>query len=72
LPVIVSEAKLRGCDLRARPEAIRPISSTEFQAPAARPHNSLMETSKLSAALKIVFPDWTYHARRTISEILEK
>jgi dTDP-4-dehydrorhamnose reductase len=69
---IVSEAKLRGCDLRARPEAIRPISSTEFQAPAARPHNSLMETSKLSAALKIVFPDWTYHARRTISEILEK
>jgi dTDP-4-dehydrorhamnose reductase len=69
---IVSEAKLRGCALKASPEAIRPISSTEFQAPAARPRNSLMTTSKLSAALQIVFPDWTYHARRTISEILEK
>ena len=69
---IVSEAGLRGCDLRARPEAIRPISSTEFQAAAARPHNSLMDTSKLSTALNIAFPDWTHHARRTISEILEK
>jgi dTDP-4-dehydrorhamnose reductase len=69
---IVNEAELRGCTLKARPEAIGPISSTEFQAPAARPRNSLMATSKLSAALQIVFPDWTYHARRTISEILEK
>jgi hypothetical protein len=31
-----------------------------------------MDTSKLSTALNIAFPDWTHHARRTISEILEK
>jgi hypothetical protein len=31
-----------------------------------------MDTSKLSAALNIVFPDWTHHARRTIAEIVEK
>jgi dTDP-4-dehydrorhamnose reductase len=69
---IVTEAKLRGCDLRAGPEAIRPISSTEFPVAARRPRNSVMDTSKLSTALSIVVPDWTYHARRTISEILEK
>jgi dTDP-4-dehydrorhamnose reductase len=69
---IVGEAKLRGCDLRTRPEAIRPISSAEFHAPAARPNNSLLATTKLSAALQIAFPDWTHHARRTIAEILRR
>jgi dTDP-4-dehydrorhamnose reductase len=69
---IVGEARLQGCNLKARAETIKPISSAEFQVAASRPHNSLMETSKLSAALNIVFPHWTYHARRTILEILEK
>jgi dTDP-4-dehydrorhamnose reductase len=69
---IVSEAMSQGYDVRARPEAIKPISSTEFQVAAPRPHNSLLDTSKLSAALNIVLPDWTHHARRTILEILEK
>jgi dTDP-4-dehydrorhamnose reductase len=68
---IVREALLRGCNLRARPETIMPISSSEFQAPAPRPRNSVMDTSKLSTALKITLPDWTHHARRTVSEILE-
>jgi hypothetical protein len=31
-----------------------------------------MDTSKLSAALNIVVPDWTHHAHRSIAEILEK
>jgi dTDP-4-dehydrorhamnose reductase len=69
---IVGEALLSGCDLRARPETIKPISSSEFRVAAPRPRNSLMDTSKLSAALNIVFPDWTHHARRTIAEIVEK
>jgi dTDP-4-dehydrorhamnose reductase len=69
---IVSEAVSYGYDLRVRPEAIRPVSSTEFQVAAPRPRNSLLDTSKLSAALNVVFPHWTHHARRAILEILEK
>jgi dTDP-4-dehydrorhamnose reductase len=63
---------LLGYQLRTRAEAIRPISSTEFQAAAVRPKNSLMDNSKLCSALNIVVPDWSYHARRTIREIRGK
>jgi dTDP-4-dehydrorhamnose reductase len=69
---IVGEAGFQGCTLKARAETIRPISSAEFRVAASRPHNSIMDTSKLSASLNIVFPDWTHHVRRTIFEILEK
>jgi dTDP-4-dehydrorhamnose reductase len=68
---IVREALLQGYDLLVRPENIRAISSSEFQAAAPRPRNSVMDTSKLSDALNISFPDWTHHARRTVLEILE-
>lgn len=68
---IVGEALLHGYDLRARPETILPIPSSEFQAAAPRPRNSVMDTSKLSNALNITFPDWTHHARRTVLESLE-
>ena len=69
---IVGEARLHGCTLKANAETIRPISSAEFPVAASRPRNSIMDTSKLSAALNVVFPDWTHHVRRTIFEILEK
>jgi dTDP-4-dehydrorhamnose reductase len=68
---VVREALQRGYHLRARPENIMPISSSEFQSAAPRPRNSAMDTSKLSKALNITFPDWTHHARRTVLEILE-
>jgi dTDP-4-dehydrorhamnose reductase len=68
---ILSQALLCGHDLKARPETIVPISSSEFKAAAPRPRNSVMDTSKLSSALNVTFPDWTHHARRSVLEILE-
>jgi dTDP-4-dehydrorhamnose reductase len=68
---ILNQALLRGYDLKARPETVVPISSSELKAAAPRPRNSVMDTSKLSSALNVTFPDWTHHVRRTVLEILE-
>jgi dTDP-4-dehydrorhamnose reductase len=69
--LIVGEAIMHGCELTATPETIKPISTAEFPTAASRPQNSVMDNSKLSAALKITLPDWRHHARHTVLEIVE-
>lgn len=69
---IVAEAIERGAILKAGPDAIAPIPGSEYPVPAERPANSLLDTHRLRAGLGIALPDWTLHARRSISQLLEK
>ena len=50
--VAVQAALNAGIELKAKPEAIKPIPATEYPLPAPRPMNSRMDSFKLRAALQ--------------------
>ena len=54
------------------PQAIRPIPSSAYPTPAARPLNSRLDTRKLQAAFGLVLPDWQIGVERMLAEILQR
>jgi dTDP-4-dehydrorhamnose reductase len=68
---IIAEAMERGCVLKATPEVVAPIASSQYPTAATRPSNSLLDTSKLRAALGIRLPHWKSGVRRAVAELLE-
>lgn len=66
--LLVSEALRLGVNLKVDPERIKPILSAEYPTPAARPHNSRLDTSKLRGAFGIAMPPWEFHVRRMLQE----
>ena len=62
----VRQAHQQGMALRLRPEHIHAIATQDYPLPAPRPHNSRLDTQRLSAALGLALPDWTVHLDRTI------
>lgn len=66
---VLQRAADNGTRVQVTPPALRPISTEEYPLPARRPKNSCLDTHKLSAALGLVFPDWTLHANRTIDQL---
>ena len=55
---VIAEALARGMELALRPEAILPIPTSAYPAPAARPLNSRLDTQKLEAAFGVALPPW--------------
>ena len=68
---IVREANLCGLPTRLAPDAIVPIPTSGYPVPAPRPANSVLDCTRLEAALGIIMPDWAHHARRTVREVVE-
>lgn len=66
--LLVREALQLGANLKVDPERIKPILSAEYPTPAARPHNSQLDTRKLRSAFGIVMPPWEFHVRRMLQE----
>ena len=46
------------------------VPASTFPAPARRPHNSRLDTTKLQAAMGLTLPDWTQGVERMLGEIL--
>ncbi|MCH8538858.1 MAG: dTDP-4-dehydrorhamnose reductase [Alkalimonas sp.] len=55
---IVQQAQQQGEAFTLQPEAIQPISSSEYPTPAKRPLNSRLCVDKLEQALSICLPEW--------------
>lgn len=68
---IIAEAIAAGAALRATPDSVEAIATKAYPTPAARPANSLLDGTKIQAALGIVLPDWRLHVRRTVFELVE-
>jgi len=51
---------------------IDPIPTCEFPTPAARPHNSRLDTAKLQSAFGLSLPHWRLGVERMLTEILER
>lgn len=67
---VLDFARRSGVLLKA--ETIEPVPSSAFPAAARRPHNSRLNTDKLSSTFDVHLPLWQAGVERMLSEILEK
>ena len=68
----IAEALAAGVPLKAKPDAVIPITTADYPTPAARPANSRLDTGRLRVAMGITLPDWRDGARQTISQLIER
>lgn len=65
----VDRALANGARLQLDSSAIRPIGTEDYPLPAKRPHNSRLNTARLSSRLGLELPDWTVHVNRAIDQL---
>lgn len=68
---VVAEARRLGAELRLTPERIKAIPTEHYPLPAPRPKNSRLDCGRISRALDLDLPDWRWHVRRTLEELLQ-
>jgi dTDP-4-dehydrorhamnose reductase len=59
----------KGIELKCSPERVDGIPTEAYPAPAARPKNSRLDTTKLRSTFNISLPDWRYHVTRLVDEL---
>ncbi|MGE4239878.1 dTDP-4-dehydrorhamnose reductase [Ramlibacter sp.] len=67
---VLEQALALGVELRAGPDAVRPVPASSFPTAAMRPSNSRLDTSKLQAAFGLVLPPWQQGVSRMLTEAL--
>jgi dTDP-4-dehydrorhamnose reductase len=70
--LVIGEALRLGCELRASPERVAPIATSEYPLPAKRPANSRLANGKLQKTFDLVLPSWEYHVKRMIRELVDQ
>ncbi|MCL1961529.1 MAG: sugar nucleotide-binding protein, partial [Desulfovibrionaceae bacterium] len=55
-------------DIALAVKEVAPIPASAYPAPARRPHNSLLDTSRLQSVFGVHLPDWTDGVRRMLTE----
>jgi dTDP-4-dehydrorhamnose reductase len=69
---VLDFAQRAGVVLKVPSAGIVPVPTSAFQTPAKRPHNSRMNTEKLSSTFGLYVPDWQSGVSRMLTEILDK
>ncbi|MBI3053599.1 MAG: dTDP-4-dehydrorhamnose reductase [Betaproteobacteria bacterium] len=67
---VVANAARLGLPLKLASGSIRPIATSEYPLPAARPLNSRLATGKLNRVFGIELPHWQIHLERVIAELV--
>lgn len=67
---VIEQAQQAGVELKASPNAVDPVPTSAFPTPAARPHNSRLNTDKLQAAFGLALPHWQAGVARMLRETL--
>jgi len=66
---VFDEARRRGATLALRPDGLKPIPTSAYPTPAARPLNSRLDTRKLRTAFGLHLPSWQVGVARMLDEI---
>lgn len=66
---VIEWARANGRPVKVAPEAIRPIATTAYPTPAARPLNSRLSTAKLQQAFGLRLPSWEQGVERMLQEL---
>ena len=69
---VIEWARAHGVPIKVAADAVRPIPTSAYPTPAARPLNSRLDTRKLQAAFDIVLPDWQSGVERMLTEVLSR
>jgi dTDP-4-dehydrorhamnose reductase len=67
---VLEQAEAAGIALKARPPMVEPVPTSAFPTPAARPHNSRLNTLKLRSAFGLSLPSWQTGVARMLHETL--
>jgi dTDP-4-dehydrorhamnose reductase len=67
---VIEWARAAGRPVRVAPDAIRPIPTSAYPTPAARPLNSRLDTGRLRRAFGLRLPDWQSGVERMLAEAL--
>jgi len=62
-------ARANGQSIKVTPEGLRPIPTTHYPTPAARPLNSRLSTNKLTRVFSLHLPHWQLGVERVLREI---
>ena len=65
---VLAQALAAGVELKARPDTVDAVATSAFPTPAARPHNSRLNTSKLQSTFGLVLPPWQAGVARMLRE----
>lgn len=65
---VLAQALAAGVELKARPDTVDAVATSAFPTPAARPHNSRLNTSKLQSTFGLVLPPWQAGVTRMLRE----
>ncbi|MEO8021550.1 dTDP-4-dehydrorhamnose reductase [Polaromonas sp.] len=66
---VVDWASTAGLGLKTSPDRVDPVPTTAFPTPAARPHNSRLNTAKLQDSFGLHPPAWQQGVARMLTEI---
>lgn len=69
---VLDLARQKSIGVKVLPEEIEPVPSSTLSAPAQRPKNSRLNTSKLQNTFGVNLPDWRVGVARMLTEMLEK
>ncbi|KRC73441.1 dTDP-4-dehydrorhamnose reductase [compost metagenome] len=69
---LVAGAIARGASLALSPDRIRAIASKDYAAAAKRPHNSMLDTTRLGHALGREFSPWTEDVDGFLDQLFER
>ena len=69
---VIREAIALGAELRTTPERIVPIATHNYPLPARRPANSRLANGKLKSVFDLELPDWEFHMKRMIRELVDQ
>lgn len=65
---VLAQALAAGVELKAQPDTVDAVATSAFPTPAARPHNSRLNTSKLQSTFGLVLPPWQAGVARMLHE----
>lgn len=66
---VLEQAAKAGMALKASPATVEAVPTTAFPTPAARPHNSRLNTAKLRNGFGVHLPAWQQGVARMLAEI---
>lgn len=67
---VISEAQAAGKVLKAGPEAIAPLATSQYPTPAKRPANSRLDTNRFRSTFDLRLPPWQEGVRHVLMQIL--
>jgi dTDP-4-dehydrorhamnose reductase len=69
---VLEAAHKAGLRLKARPDSVDPIHSSDHPTPACRPHNSRLDNTLFQNTFGLNLPHWQSGATRMLTEVIEK